>query len=67
MINNNIVTYKTLDQITKHFNTTRTRKIGNILQIQDYDTKLFHYLVENTQGWVELPMTSIRGYFAEEK
>jgi hypothetical protein len=54
IINDTVSKFKTEDEIKKTFNTTHLEKVGNIVQVQHFQTKLYHYLVECTQGWNEL-------------
>jgi hypothetical protein len=57
--------FLTKEEIKKKFNTTRIVEYENILQVQHYLTKEFHYLVENCYGWNILGVTSIYPIFGE--
>jgi hypothetical protein len=65
MINNTVSKFKTEQQIKEYFNTTFLRKEGNIIQVQHYQTKMYHYLVENMGGWNILEMTSINPLYGK--
>jgi hypothetical protein len=55
--------FLTEEEIKKHFNTTYLLKKGNIIQVQHYRSKIYHYLVENCYGWNTLEMQSINPHF----
>lgn len=67
MINNTVAKFKTEQQIKDFFNTTFLKKEDNIIQVQHYQTKLYHYLVEIVGGWNILDMTSINPIYAVDK
>lgn len=51
--------YMTQNEIKKRFNTTKLVISGNLIQVQDFLTKEYHYLIENTFGWNDSGMTSL--------
>jgi len=55
--------YMTHDEIKKKFNTTHLVVSGNLIQVQDFLTKEYHYLIENTFWWNDSNMTSLNSEF----
>ena len=59
--------FMTSGEIKKYYNTTKLDVMENVIQVFDYRTNQFHYLVENCHGWNKLPMTSCKDLFSEKK
>jgi hypothetical protein len=55
--------YKTKNEIKEKFNSKKLVELENLIQVQDSATKVYHYLVENCFGWVELEITSLKPEF----
>lgn len=65
MINQDIVYFKTEQEIKEWANTTHLVKDGNIIQVFHFRKEVYCYLVECTQGWNELEMVSINPIYGK--
>jgi len=63
MITQNNVQYFTAMELKERFNTTFLRKFDGIIQIQHFQTKLYHYMIEDVKGWRDSGMTAIKPNF----
>ena len=56
--------YLNIAELLRDFNTTSYKKWDNIIQVQHYKTKLFHYF--NSVTLADLNMTSIKPLIEEK-